>query len=98
MPTATGATFTVTLEIEVRVPAGSIAQIIPSSQSGYFTQVGGSAAIIGTGSYEDVTFTDTANDVSIWQLTNSLSFSLQNFATSNAQYRNANLTIAMTHA
>ena len=97
-PTTTGSTYTVTMECEIFAQTGQAGLLSTSGGSGYFTQVAGSVAIVGTGSYQSVTFTDTDNTVSIWQLTNSLSFSYLNFGANSATIRNMEITITMNHA
>ena len=56
-----------------------------------------SAAILGDGTYQTITMSDTANAVNIWQLTNSIQFQLFHNAATNAFARNAELTITMNH-
>ena len=98
MPTTTGSTFTVTLDVEISLPSGSVGTLGFTAASGYFVDLAGNVAIIGTGSYESYTLFDTVNTVSLWQLTNSIQFQVQNFGATNGTIRNPELSITMNHA
>ena len=98
MPTTTGSTFTVTLDVEISLPSGSYGVLAFTAASGYFVDLGGSVAIIGTGSYQSYTLSDTSNTVSLWQLTNSIQFVVQNIGSTNGTIRNPELSITMNHA
>jgi hypothetical protein len=98
LPTTTGSTFTLTLEVEILLPASALGLLAPFAASGYFTELSGSVPIIGTGSFQSYTYTDTTNAVNLWQLTNSIQFQVTNFAGSNGTIRNPELTITMNHA
>ena len=97
-PTTTESTFTLTLEVEISLPASALGLLAPFAASGYFTELSGSVPIIGTGSYQTYTYTDTTNAVNLWQLTNSIQFQVTNFAATNGTIRNPELTITMNHA
>ena len=96
-PTTTGSTFTISLEIEVLIPTGGAGLCGVGATSGYLTEVTMSAAILGDGTYQTITMSDTANAINIWQLTNSIQFQLFHTAASSAFARNAELTITMNH-
>ena len=98
MPTTTGSTFTVTLDVEISLPSGSYGVLAFTAASGYFVDLAGSVAIIGTGSYQSYTLSDTSNTVSLWQLTNSIQFVVQNIGSTNGTIRNPELSITMNHA
>ena len=97
-PTTVGSTYTVTLECEIFAQSGQTGLLQPIGGSGYFNEVSGSALVVGTGSFQSITFTDTSNAVNIWQLTNALSFQYVNAGANSATIRNMELTITMNHA
>ena len=97
-PTTTESTFTLTLEVEISLPASALGLLAPFAASGYFTELTGTVPIIGTGSYQTYTYTDTTNAVNLWQLTNSIQFQVTNFGATNGAIRNPELTITMNHA
>ena len=97
-PTTTESTFTLTLEVEISLPASALGLLAPFAASGYFTELSGTVPIIGTGSFQSYTYTDTTNAVNLWQLTNSIQFQVTNFAATNGTIRNPELTITMNHA
>jgi hypothetical protein len=97
-PTTTESTFTLTLQVEISLPASALGLLAPFAASGYFTELTGTVPIIGTGSFQTYTYTDTTNAVNLWQLTNSIQFQVTNFGATNGTIRNPELTITMNHA
>ena len=97
-PTTTESTFTLTLEVEISLPASALGLLAPFAASGYFTELTGTVPIVGTGSFQTYTYTDTTNAVNLWQLTNSIQFQVTNFGATNGTIRNPELTITMNHA
>ena len=98
-PLAMTSTFDLTFTVEISAQSGSLGDLLPTTKTGFFGEFTQSGTIVGDGTYQTYTLTQSNMTANVFQSSNVLTFTMRNlFGTAAMFYRNPTLTLTVNHA
>jgi hypothetical protein len=92
-------TFDLTFTVEILAYSGGLGDIQATTKTGFFGEFTQFGTIVGDGTYQTYTLTQSNMAANVFQSSNVLTFTMRNlFGASGMSWRNPTLTLTVNHA